>query len=633
MNERQADYVRQLLAAFFNRDDFLNLFRELAVEPYPDEELAIDDEPSATKARLARKLVTQVYEAGRVEELVEVGRQLRPAIDWDAVDTVDAVETPPKPSPSAPARPSGPLPPGSRMPYLRNPAFTGRGDVLLALSRLLVDETHRAPLVQSVQGMTGIGTTQLAVELAYRFGYFFHSVHWIDGSRPEGIGAEIAACGAAMELSDWPDALPAQIARTLREWQRPVLRLLVLDNIDDVAAAQVWLEQLASGSLRLLITTSRDDWPAEVRLEVFQPDESRELLRRHVSEDRIADADLDRLADRVGHLPLALDLVGRYLARQPQVTTSGYLRRLASLERRLGTPRGKVARPSAVLGLSLSEIEKRAARRLFLAAGYCAPDEPIPTEVFRRVGGLGQADCDKELATLVDLGLLMPGRSGIGPMIQPLVARFARMAARSDGAGAEDDGEDGEGEGTSVLADLADVLGMLTYQATQADILASGLLRPHLETAAMAADGAGLEQASMLWNNLGYYRKMTGDYAGARTVFERALARNEALHGPAHPSVALDLNNLGLVLQDQGDLRGARVLIERALGIDRQVLGERHLAVASDLTNLAGVLQDQGDRAGAQEMFRRALAIFEDTLPADHPYVEIARQNLAGAAD
>jgi tetratricopeptide (TPR) repeat protein len=631
MNERQADYVRQLLAAFFNRADFLSLFQGLGIEPYSDEELAIDDEPSATKARLARKLVTQVYESGRTEELVELGRQIRPEVDWRVIETVDAVETPPKPSASTPTRPSGPLPQGSRMPYLRNPAFTGRGDVLLAISRPLVDQTHRAPLVRSVQGPTGVGTTQLAVELCYRFGYFFSSVHWIDGSRPEGIGAEIAACGAALELSDWPDDLPAQIARTLREWQRPVLRLAVLDNIDDVAAAQVWLEQLSFGSLRLLVTTSRDDWPADARLEVFRPDESRELLGRYLSEERIEDADLDRLAERVGHLPLALDLVGRYLAAQSQVTTSGYLRRLGNAERRLGMPRGKVARPSAVASVSLSLVENRPARRLFLAAGHCAPDEPIPTEVFRRVGGLEQADCERELAALVELGLLSPGRPGIGPMIQPLLARFARTVAKADDA--EEASQGGGAEGTSVLADLADVLGMLTYQATQADLAASGLLRPHLETAAMAADGAGLAQAGMLWNNLGYYRKMTGDYAGARTSFERALARNEALHGPAHPNVALDLNNLGLVLQDQGDLRGARVLIERALDIDRQAFGERHLAVASDLSNLAGVLQDQGDPFRAEEMFRRALAIFEDTLPADHPYVEIARQNLAGAGD
>ncbi len=44
--------------------------------------------------------------------------------------------------------------------------------------------------------MGGIGKTQLAVEFAYRYGRYFHGVHWLDARDPGLLPAEIAACGA-----------------------------------------------------------------------------------------------------------------------------------------------------------------------------------------------------------------------------------------------------------------------------------------------------------------------------------------------------------------------------------------------------------------------------------------------------
>jgi tetratricopeptide (TPR) repeat protein len=54
---------------------------------------------------------------------------------------------------------------------------------------------------------------------------------------------------------------------------------------------------------------------------------------------------------------------------------------------------------------------------------------------------------------------------------------------------------------------------------------------------------------------------------GARALFELALAIYEKALGPEHPSTATSLNNLAALLQAQGDLAGARPLYERALAI------------------------------------------------------------------
>jgi hypothetical protein len=64
--------------------------------------------------------------------------------------------------------------------------------------------------------------------------------------------------------------------------------------------------------------------------------------------------------------------------------------------------------------------------------------------------------------------------------------------------------------------------------------------------------------------------------------------------GPEHPGTAISLDNLALLLSDQGDLAGARPLYERALAIREKVLGPEHPDTIS-LKNAASLFQDQAD--------------------------------------
>ncbi len=72
--------------------------------------------------------------------------------------------------------------------------------------------------------------------------------------------------------------------------------------------------------------------------------------------------------------------------------------------------------------------------------------------------------------------------------------------------------------------------------------------------------------------------------------------------------------NLASLLGAQGDLAGARPLYERALAISEKALGAEHPSTAASLNNLATLLQDQGDIAGARPLYERALAIYKKAL-------------------
>jgi tetratricopeptide (TPR) repeat protein len=493
--------------------------------------------------------------------------------------------------------------------------------------------------------MGGVGKTQLAVEFAYRYGRFFYGVHRIDASHPEAIGAEVSACGEAMSTQDWPAGQPEQIARTIREWQSNGARLVILDNLEDVAGAREWLARLGGGPVRLLITTRRSGWPSDLglrplTLKVFTPAESREFLRRYLPGERAIDADLDRLAARLGHLPLALELAGRYLQRNPSLTVTAYQEGLeeiwghpsmARFRKDLGGPTDNLDL-AASFAVSWQQVTDEVTRRLFLLAGYCAPGHAIPHELLKQallarpVHGFSQrltrlwkkrpspVNYDQALDVLTGLGLLGVQDHRANPIIHPLLAEYARHQAR---------------ENRHILSALADALGSLAPQADEKYLPSHfAPLRPHAEAIAPVAEAAKLRCAGKLWNDLGYHLYRVADYRSAQTAFEHALTLDERRYGRRHPFVATRLNNLGNVLQAVGVLGEAKVAFERALNINKRFYGSDHPTVATTINNLGSVLQDLGDLEGAQKAFEDALKITTHHLGPDHPIVAIRLNNL-----
>ena len=102
---------------------------------------------------------------------------------------------------------------------------------------------------------------------------------------------------------------------TLKSWQEGTPRLVVLDNVEDPAAIQEWLPRLLR--CRLLLTSRRTNWPPDLglvplNLDVLTRPQSRELLRKLAPcLEKVPDDELDAVAERLGDMPLALDLAGR----------------------------------------------------------------------------------------------------------------------------------------------------------------------------------------------------------------------------------------------------------------------------------------------------------------------------------
>lgn len=346
----------------------------------------------------------------------------------------------------------GPQRPGWRLRFYRNQAFTGREKDLLELARSLFHTPQAAAAISqpvAASGLGGIGKTQLAVEFCYRYGRFTQAVHWLDASKADGLPAEIAACGLALNLQPWPDELPGQVARTLQAWREQPDRLVVLDNLEDPRLLAAWLDQF--GPVRLLVTTRRTRLPRSLglrtqRLGYFKRQESRALLRWLAPRlRRTPVAELDALAERLYHLPLALHVAGLYLDQNKDLSPAGYLEKWHLAYQPLAAslasdrPTGHELSLAATLQTSLDQLDPAdpldlEARKVFIAAGYCAPNIPIPDPVLfdATSGKISREEYDhaferyhQAVARLVDLGLASP--SARGPYLHPLLAEFARL--------------------------------------------------------------------------------------------------------------------------------------------------------------------------------------------------------------
>ena len=519
----------------------------------------------------------------------------------------------------------GPLPFGSRLPFNRNVLFTGRENALQTLANDLLLKDAGLPIIQAVSGMGGIGKTQLAVEFAYRYGRNFKGVHWLNAADPDILKSEIALCGKEMGLLPWPETQAEQVALTVQVWKQTGPRLIVLDDFETITAARDWLHVFNHPNLRILILSRRTDWPLDLGLnslplEMFDETEGLNFLRQYLSEDRTSDEEIKALASRLGYLPLALELAGRYLNGHVHMTAKEYLTQItealnhSSMKRwraDLGNPTGHDLDLLTTFALSWNSLDSKDVRKLFLACGYCAPNEIIPPELLENTIK-DKNIYDEALILLLGVGLLGPG-----PIIHPLLAEFARALDTDKEA----------------LIAVAHTLAHLTTKANEQIDKYGRLdlfipLRFHVSVVAEHAERKNIRIATTLCGNLGYFLQKIADLTGAKVAYMHVLSINENTLGPYHPVVADSVNSLGWVLKDIGDLPGARAAFERASRIHETTYGPDHPMVARDVNNLGWVLKDMGDLLGAKDAFNRAFAIDQKAFGPMHPDVARDVNNL-----
>ncbi len=578
------------------------------------------------------------------------------------------------------------------VPFPRNPFFLGQEDLLTRLHQnLLRGTTTAVTQIQAVNGLGGIGKTQLALEYAYRYRELYPYVFWVRAEHRETLIADFVTIAQLLRLSQQQETEQMKIVQAALRWLTTHVRwLLVFDNADDLTILYDFLPTNPAGSI-LLTTRLAQTEPQATPLQVRQFDErlGAELLlqRAHLlkpgqiledarSENQQAAREIAHL---VGGLPLALDQAGAYID-ETQCTVGEYLKfyqRDRAVRTKLLGKRGKGtsshADPVATTWkLAFERVERAspAAADLLRACAFLDPDA-IPEDLVQQGASywskrLAQIAEDpfrwnEALGELLNYSLLRRDREQKTLSIHRLVQTVLRdsLDEKTERQWAEhtvNAVNQAFPDGTK--ADDWEICRLLLPQGlrcieliNQEKMSSSEILSLLLNTANYLQQTAQYREAELLnqqamriieqsfgkensnltypLNNIANIYSLQGRYKEAESLYKKSLQIRERILGPEHPLIAKPLSNLANLYLEQRKYREAEPLYKKALQIWEKNLGVEHLYVANPINGLAILYTMQERYNEAEPLYKKALQIWEKNLGAGHPDVSYALGGLA----
>ncbi|WP_428269293.1 effector-associated domain 2-containing protein, partial [Haliangium sp.] len=215
----------------------------------------------------------------------------------------------------------------------RTACFVGRAAELDQLEALLTGGSD-ARIAASVEGLAGIGKTELALQLVYRLagrGRFPGGIFWFDA---EDADLTPTWCTEVADDLGLPAGAIEERARaavaTIKRRDLPTL--LVLDNVEAWGRGRTPAPLPTAPHLRWLVTTrSRRLGGARfkhVTVGVLDRGPALDLLEEVSGRELAAAEGTDVLLDHLDGPALALELAGAYLGEFPAEGPAGYLARL-----------------------------------------------------------------------------------------------------------------------------------------------------------------------------------------------------------------------------------------------------------------------------------------------------------------
>jgi tetratricopeptide (TPR) repeat protein len=589
--------------------------------------LRVDATPM--ERRVPSQVLVDAMGAGeeRVQEMIHTALALDPTIQSGTKAASSAVRYPADRAPRF------------HVALNRNPRFSGRAGVLEDIrGRLLNSGPHGGRL--ALIGLPGVGKTQTALEYVYRFAASYDGVWWISATQPSQVRIALADIATQLELST--GNVEEQAAAALEAFRKavPVRRwLVVLDNVDapaDLAGL------VPTGPGHVIVTSRNPQWGDDldpVDVGVFQRTESVELLGRRVQNVAVTDA--DRLASRLGDLPLALEQAGGWLGSTAMAVPDylDLLDRSAAQAMDEGAPADYSQTVASTVGVAYDELSRRspAAAHLIELLAFMAP-EVIP---YRMIS-------NKRLSTLlapVDERMFDPGRHG--SLIRDL-GRFG--LARAD-AGTIQDNADKEPNKRGVVvhrltqdivrsrltpAERAErrqeIQSVLTEPErgnpdTPGNRATYEAIRPHLEpSGALASDRP---ESRQLIIDMARYLWIRGDYAGCQELAESALTEWLPRFGADDIWLLRLRHSLAGALRDQGHEANSYTMNEDSLRRLRHALGDDDPYTLSTANSFGADLRARGEYENAVHLDEQTVKGYRSAYGDDHPDTLNAVSNLA----
>jgi hypothetical protein len=216
---------------------------------------------------------------------------------------------------------------------IASPNFVGREKELEEIYAKL--QGGQGVSVCAVEGMGGLGKSELALQYAQRYRQEYAARYWLS---LRGVGLAQAVVTLASRYLDLPEAMQsqsieAQAAWYWQNWTPTEGKVLVIfDDVTDLASIPRQARPLAD-RFQILVTTRKrklNPYFADIPLDVISEAEALELLRKLLGKARVdcEESSAKVICEYLGYLPLGVELAGRYLQLDEDLRLSDYQQRL-----------------------------------------------------------------------------------------------------------------------------------------------------------------------------------------------------------------------------------------------------------------------------------------------------------------
>ncbi|KAK3352633.1 hypothetical protein B0T25DRAFT_189556 [Lasiosphaeria hispida] len=529
------------------------------------------------------------------------------------------------------------------VPFGRNKEFVGRETILTnLLTRILPSGDEYDCQRTVIEGLGGVGKTQIALEAAFRIGDAHPdcSVFWVPAvdvttfeNAYRAIGQQLQVPGIDEEKADVKALIKAALsAQSTGSW------LLIIDNADDTkllfddTALTDYLPLSRKGSI--LFTTRNHELGVRlveseshiIQVKEMSRDEALKLLQKNLRGDQMGDIrSNDALLKFLANLPLAIRQASAYMAKK-QISTTQYLELCKSSDEdmiellsrdfedrhRYKSIQNPVATTWLISFRYILDHDSLAADYLRFMCFLAAKD--IPQSLLPPAGKLETLEA---IGTLKAYAFISQRNEldtyDIHRLVQiSMLNWLAQNRERKEWT-------------AKVLKRLADVFPFPEHENREEWIM----YLPHTQYALQLQRTDDKEAPPGLLLSVGESFHMLGKYKEAEQMHRQALQLYEKMLGKEHPSTLSSMNNLALVLDSQGKYEEAEQMHRQALQLMEKMLGKEHPSTLSSMNNLALVLKSQGKYEEAEQMHRQALQLREKVLGKEHPETLRSMSNLA----
>ncbi|MGW6732849.1 tetratricopeptide repeat protein [Streptomyces sp. NPDC055013] len=519
------------------------------------------------------------------------------------------------------------------LPDLPTRVFVGREEALATLAAAM--EQNSKAITQTVQGLGGVGKTTLALQYAHIHRNSYQLVWWIHADTPEQIITDLASLttrihGGATgrttaEDADWAVGW----LQTHPGW------LLILDNAEHPDTTRRLLGQLHHAGRHLITSRFTDGWPSDpLALPLFTPEASLDLLTELTG---LTDPDsrhhARQLADDLGHLPLALEQAGVFIA-QSHISVNTYRDLLRQ------HPAKTTSTPPA------GRDPKRTMARIWrITLDTLHHDTPLAVDILRTAAWYAPTAIPRDL-----LAPMTDNPVNYAQALSQLAAynmitldadtlsihRLIQSVARTSDTATTDDTDPHRTHDTITTARHRATALLLTALPDQPDTNVAGwpawrTLLPHAEALLTADLADDTEDTDFVLTATGVYLQGQGQIAQAVAYKKRSLEASTRLNGPGHPSTLTSRNNLAYAYESAGDLGRAIPLYEKNLTDRVRVQGEDHPSTLTSRNNLAGAYESAGDLGRAIPLYEKNLTDRVRVQGENDPDTLASRNNLAYA--